>query len=43
VIDPFLGSGTTLRAAASLQRNGIGYELNDESAVTALESLKNLK
>ncbi|MCL4538366.1 MAG: site-specific DNA-methyltransferase [Bacteroidetes bacterium] len=28
VLDPFLGSGTTSKAAASLKRNSIGYELN---------------
>lgn len=28
VLDPFLGSGTTSRASASLGRNSIGYELN---------------
>ncbi len=28
VLDPFLGSGTTLKAALSLKRNGIGYEIN---------------
>lgn len=28
VLDPFLGSGTTLRACLELSRNGIGYEIN---------------
>lgn len=30
VLDPFLGSGTTLKAAAELDRNGLGFELNGE-------------
>lgn len=28
VLDPFLGSGTTAKVAASLERNSIGYEVN---------------
>jgi site-specific DNA-methyltransferase (adenine-specific) len=30
VLDPFLGSGTTSLAAKKLERNSIGYEINDE-------------
>lgn len=42
VFDPFLGSGTTLRAAADLQRNGVGCELNPETASRTLEKLTSL-
>lgn len=28
ILDPFLGSGTTMRAALSLKRKSIGYEIN---------------
>ncbi|MEW6200501.1 MAG: site-specific DNA-methyltransferase [bacterium] len=41
VLDPFLGSGTTLTAAADLRRNGIGYEINPEIALDAIKHLKN--
>lgn len=30
VLDPFLGSGTTIKAARQLNRNSIGYEINEE-------------
>lgn len=30
ILDPFLGSGTTILAAKNLNRNSIGYEINDE-------------
>lgn len=30
VLDPFAGSGTTLRVARQLERNSIGYEINPE-------------
>jgi DNA modification methylase len=30
VLDPFLGSGTTSLAAKNLERNSIGYEVNDD-------------
>jgi len=28
VLDPFLGSGTTIKAASNLDRNSVGYEIN---------------
>lgn len=42
VLDPFLGSGTTLRAAAAYGRHGIGYEINPSIATQALDSLRSL-
>ncbi len=30
VLDPFLGSGTTIKSALSLNRNAIGYEINEK-------------
>jgi len=32
ILDPFLGSGTTLKVARGMQRSGIGIELNEEFA-----------
>jgi len=40
ILDPFVGSGTTLRAAVDLKRNGIGYEINPEIAFEAIKSLR---
>jgi DNA modification methylase len=40
VLDPFMGSGTVLKVAMNLERNGIGYEINPEIAIDALETLK---
>lgn len=41
VFDPFMGSGTTLIAAADLKRNGVGYEINPEIASEAVRNLRN--
>jgi DNA modification methylase len=40
VLDPFVGSGTTLIAAADLKRNGIGYEINPEILYDTIKRLK---
>jgi len=40
VLDPFAGSGTALKAAIGLKRNGVGYELNPEIAYDAVKALK---
>jgi len=39
VLDPFLGSGTTIKVALELQRNSIGYEINKEYLGTIKEKL----
>lgn len=39
VLDPFMGSGTTLLAARNLERNAIGYEINPEFIEIAKEKL----
>lgn len=40
ILDPFVGSGTTLLTAIDLRRNGIGYEINPEIASKAISSIK---
>jgi DNA modification methylase len=40
ILDPFVGSGTTLLAAADLKRNGFGFEVNEDIAHTALKILR---
>lgn len=40
ILDPFLGSGTTLKAAQDLGRQAVGVEQNEEYCKLAVESLK---
>ena len=40
VLDPFMGSGTTLLAAAQAERRGIGFDTEAEYCATADERLK---
>ena len=40
-IDPFLGSGTTMKVAMSMNRNCIGYEL-DKSLKSIIKKKENL-
>lgn len=43
VLDPFLGTGTTVLSALELSRNAIGFELSDEFYNIALESLREIE
>jgi DNA modification methylase len=40
VLDPFVGSGTTLMAAAEWERNGVGYEINPDIAWDTVKALR---
>lgn len=39
VLDPFLGSGTTIKVARQLERNSIGYEIDIELKDVILEKI----
>src|SRR3989339_129461 len=43
VLDPFLGTGSTLVACYETKRNGIGIELQEKYAEIAKERLKKLE
>jgi site-specific DNA-methyltransferase (adenine-specific) len=43
VLDPFLGSGTTMLAAKNLNRNSVGYEINNNYLPTIKEKIGAIK
>jgi len=43
ILDPFLGSGTTLKITKSLYRKGIGYEINKEFKEVIEQKVKDAK
>ena len=43
VLDPFMGTGSTLAAANTLDRMAIGFEVNEKCITTANERLKSYK
>lgn len=42
VLDPFLGSGTTIRVAKRMERNSVGIEILEEYCVVAKEGLRDI-
>jgi DNA modification methylase len=40
VLDPFLGSGTTVKAALDLERNAVGYEINRDFQETISQKIQ---
>lgn len=43
VLDPFLGSGTTVKAALDLKRNAVGYEINRDFQETISQKIQACK
>lgn len=43
ILDPFVGSGTTIKVAKDLGRNGIGYDINPEYVTLAKKNLAQQK